>query len=68
MGNSRSDVQRLFGHFGLDPADYIDSFAGSASAAVANSKHTTSNSSADFGGRTTVERDLFDYRNFELAR
>lgn len=27
MRGRRPDVQRLFGHFGLDPADYVVSFA-----------------------------------------
>lgn len=67
MGSARQDVQRLFGHFGLDPADYVVSFArpidaSSAPAAIERSlRHQADAVSA-------AERDLFDYRNFELTR
>ena len=66
MGSGRQDVQRLFGHFGLDPADYIVSFARANEAPVA-SKASVGSSSAEGDRRSTVDRDLFDYRNFELG-
>ena len=66
MGSGRQDVQRLFGHFGLDPADYVVSFARPAEVAIAPSSTERVHSQIDAGGST--ERDLYDYRNFELTR
>ena len=66
MGSGRQDVQRLFGHFGLDPADYVVSFARPAEAASAAVTAERTGAPVDAG--TGVERDLYDYRNFELTR
>jgi hypothetical protein len=67
MGSGRQDVQRLFGHFGLDPADYVVSFARPADAAIAPATLERSfHQQAD--AVSAAERDLFDYRNFELTR
>ncbi|MES2462974.1 MAG: hypothetical protein V4671_20510 [Armatimonadota bacterium] len=68
MGSARQDVQRLFGHFGLDPADYIVSFARTADAPAGSSKASMGNAGSDAGRRNHGDRDLFDYRNFELSR
>jgi hypothetical protein len=66
MGSGRQDVQRLFGHFGLDPADYVVSFARPAEAASAPVAPERSFPQVDAGA--SAERDLYDYRNFELKR
>ena len=67
MGSGRQDVQRLFGHFGLDPADYVVSFArpidaSSAPVSMERAFHQQTDAVS------AAERDLFDYRNFELTR
>lgn len=67
MGSARQDVNRLFGHFGLDPADYVSSFARNNDAPSVSSQASAS-ASSDAGRRSAGDRDLFDYRNFELAR
>ena len=64
MGNGRQDVQRLFGHFGLDPADYIVSFARAADAPV-TSKSAGGNAEGERRG--LVDRDLFDCRSYDLG-
>jgi hypothetical protein len=66
MGSGRQDVQRLFGHFGLDPADYVVSFARPAEVVNAPAASDRGFQQSDAGA--TTERDLFDYRNFELSR
>lgn len=66
MGSGRQDVQRLFGHFGLDPADYVVSFARPAEAASATGSAERACSQVDAGA--SAEPDLLDYRNFELTR
>ena len=68
MGSARQDVQRLFGHFGLDPADYVVSFARNADVPAVSAKTTAGNAAPDVGYRNLGDRDLFDYRNFELGR
>lgn len=68
MSSGRSDVQRLFGHFGLDPNDYVSSFARTASAPAAGNKTASAPRSTEVSGGGSPERELFDYRNFELAR
>ena len=65
MGNARQDVQRLFGHFGLNPADYIVSFARSDEGSVASK--ASAGGSIEGERRSLGDRDLYDYRNFELA-
>lgn len=67
MGSSRHDVQRLFRHFGLDPSEYVDSFAlkPSALAAVPTPR---AGARSDYTPHVRGESDLFDYRNFELGR
>ena len=66
MGSGRQDVQRLFGHFGLDPADYVVSFAGPAE--VVSAPIATERSFSQVDACSSAERDLLDYRNFELTR
>lgn len=67
MGSSgRQDVKRLFGHFGLDPADYVVSFARPAEAVIAPASIDRAYAQVDAGA--SAERDLYDYRNFELTR
>lgn len=67
MSHSRSDVQRLFGHFGLDPADYVVSFGSPAKVASVQPSRAVSGR-ADKTANNGSERELFDYRNFELSR
>lgn len=64
MGSGRQDVQRLFGHFGLDPADYVVSFARPGDAA--NATAAADAGKADAG--TDAERDSYERRNLELTR
>jgi hypothetical protein len=66
MGSGRQDVKRLFGHFGLDPADYVVSFARPAEAALVTSTTESAYSQVEAGNN--AEPDLSDYRNFELTR
>ncbi|MGH8516596.1 MAG: hypothetical protein ACREUE_03960 [Panacagrimonas sp.] len=66
MGSGRQDVQRLFGHFGLDPADYVVSFARPAD--VVSAPVASEQSFAQADACASAERDLLDYRNFELTR
>lgn len=67
MGNSRQDVQRLFGHFGLDPTDYVDSFA-HGNAGPAPSVPSGLAPGVETGPHAAGDTDLFDYRNFDLRR
>ena len=66
MGSGRQDVQRLFGHFGLDPADYVVTFARPAEVVLATGSAERAYSQIEAGA--SAEIDLFDYRNFELTR
>jgi hypothetical protein len=68
MGNSRQDVQRLFGHFGLDPADYIDSFSRVAVVPAAAATPIARAVSPDSARRAHGDMDPFDYRHFERQR
>lgn len=68
MGNSRQDIQRLFGHFGLDPADYVEGFSRSAAAPAASASAKNGSAGKDNGISGASDVDLFDYRNFELRR
>lgn len=67
MSSARQDVQRLFGHFGLDPADYIVSFACKGEAPSGSGKTSPGGNGSDAGPPGTGDRDLFDYRNFDLG-
>lgn len=67
MSSSRHDVQRLFRHFGLDPSEYIDTFSLKSAVAVSGAA-PSSNARSDSGQQARGDSDLFDYRNFELAR
>lgn len=67
MSHSRSDVQRLFGHFGLDPADYVVSFGAPTKVAGGQPARAVS-AGVDNTANNGSERELFDYRNFELSR
>lgn len=67
MSSARQDVQRLFVHFGLDPADYIVSFARKIEAPSGSGKTNSGSKGSDSGQPGAVERDLFDYRNFDLG-
>lgn len=62
MGNARLDVLRLFQHYGLDPADYLDTSA-VRSTVVAPAL----SSRRERLSRLWTERDLYDYRNFDLG-
>lgn len=64
MGSGRQDVQRLFGHFGLDPADYVVSFARPGDAASASAAADAGK--PDVG--SDAERDSYERRNLELTR
>ena len=66
MGSGRQDVQRLFGHFGLDPADYVVSFTRPAEVASVPLESERAFEKSD--AAADAERDLLDYRNFELTR
>lgn len=68
MKSARQDVQRLFGHFGLDPSEYIVSFSRTSDAPGGSSKASVGSEGTDAGRRNAGERDLFDYRNYELSR
>lgn len=57
MGSARLDVLSLFRHYGLDPADYLDASELRARSRVQNPGQS----------QRWAERDLFDYRNFDLA-
>lgn len=65
MSGLRKDVQQLFRHFGLDPASYID-----LSGAVMTPDSICAHAQPGKGERMRKEfsdRDLFDYRNYDLA-
>lgn len=66
MGGARQDVERLFGHFGLDPADYVANFTHATEPPSAG--ESAAGSAARDAGITADEPDLFDYRNFDLNR
>lgn len=68
MSSGRSDVQRLFGHFGLDPNDYVSSFSRTSPAASVRAPAGAGSRSAELSAGGTADRELFDYRNFELSR
>lgn len=65
MGSGRQDVQRLFGHFGLDPADYVVSFVRPSDAT--NPQATTDAAHPQVDAGTDAERDAH-IRNLELTR
>lgn len=67
MGNSRQDVQRLFGHFGLDPSEYVVSFSHSTGGLAASSPSALA-PRADTAPRASGEAELLDYQNFDLNR
>jgi hypothetical protein len=67
MSSARQDVQRLFGHFGLDPADYIVSFACKAEAPTRPGQAGSGNDGSHSRPLDAGDRDLFDYRNFDLG-
>lgn len=65
MSGSRKDVQQLFRHFGLDPASYIDLSGAAAGPDLISAQlqsRTGDRKRKEFG-----DRDLFDYRNYDLA-
>jgi hypothetical protein len=68
MSSGRSDVQRLFGHFGLDPNDYVSSFSRTATTAATSSPTASAARTVEVGAGRASDRELFDYRNFELSR
>lgn len=65
MSRSRNDVQHLYRHFGLDPSNYID-VSGRSSKPDSISAHSLSRT-GDRMRKDYGDRDLYDYRNFDLA-
>lgn len=67
MSGSRVDVQRLFRHFGLDPAQYVELRTSPSLAPVAVAARAPALRPADRVLIDSGNADLLDYRNFELG-
>lgn len=67
MSNSRSDVQRLFRHFGLDPSDYVETVSVTQTASGQAGRSSGVSSALRTQAQQPADQDLFDYRNFELS-
>tara|TARA_R110000787_G_scaffold170629_12_gene283314 strand:+ start:1796 stop:1984 length:189 start_codon:yes stop_codon:yes gene_type:complete len=59
MSDSRNDIQRLFGHFGLDPSEYVESSQLSTANPEVADEQAKSGEAADHRGIGSSIASLF---------